>query len=136
MRVSRTRDPTLDVSVTISFKQGNSTQQEQGFRKMLLGKAAVTKWRPQLDLTEQNDEEKSNNEGSCLLRLFRSAFCRCSQKVKNSRADDDEEAKDRATPVTTSMLQMTPNSRTTRNKETTIDVNILDSPARHRPPQI
>ena len=44
MRVSRTRDLTLDVSVTISFKnQGLGTMKEEQLRKMLEEKAASSK---------------------------------------------------------------------------------------------
>ncbi len=42
MRVSRTRDPTLDMSVTISFNQANNVTNEEKMRKLIMKKEALS----------------------------------------------------------------------------------------------
>lgn len=58
MRVSRTRDPTLDVSVTISFKQANTSHQEKELRRMIQDRAG------------EASSGKVHAEVSCLRRML------------------------------------------------------------------
>ena len=70
--MSRTRDPTLDMSVTISFKGSSSNLKGPELAAMLAKKSALA------SLKRKNiKENKNESNGSAFTRIVRKMFCRC-----------------------------------------------------------
>jgi hypothetical protein len=70
LRVSRTREATLDMSVTISFKSDSSSLKEGELRRLIEKRAAESK---------QKDMAKKDPKSSTFMKLVRYACCRCSE---------------------------------------------------------
>jgi len=80
MRVSRTRDPMIDMSVTISFKQNPGIQAYQ-IKKMV--KAPISSLAVKQEQMRQNRKKKSKG--------FFKALCICRQKPQDSEEDEKPE---------------------------------------------
>jgi hypothetical protein len=87
MRVSRTRDPTLDMSVTISFSKGGV--QNQSLKKMInngSNKAIKSSKGTPSNSIEIKDKNQNN---SFFRRVLRMTFCKCTTRVKNKETEED-----------------------------------------------
>eukprot|EP00347_Sterkiella_histriomuscorum_P016801 403351801 len=118
MRVSRTRDPTFDMSVTISFKQqGNSTTQKNLKKILSQNNNQITDKSQQESIENKNESSNQrnsiiNNSNIKLMgfwsRVFSFTFSKCRPRAKTAKEYERPNI-------------FYPSSNAVQNKETTLD---------------